>query len=372
MALMSATEPLKLVIVYEPATHLGKNVIFIRFDYSRELNERIRKLVGVQWSQSQKAWYVLNTPHYRQQFGIAPPLAGKDVLAHIDAVNQPALQRFIETLQLKAYSENTLKTYRNEFAQLLYMLNAHPVDELDATRLRSYFLYCTNTLKLSENTLHSRINAVKFYYEQVLHRERFFFEILRPKKPSILPKVINGQDVKRLFEVTTNLKHNTMLKLCYGMGLRVSEIVNLKITDIDSKNMQVFIERAKGKKAETSDRHYANLPESILEQLRAYFVAYKPKKYPFEGQYGEQYSSRSAQQVFKDALKKARINKDVGIHGLRHSFATGPTHRHLLENGTDIKFIQELLGHNDLNTTLRYTHVSEKSIRKIKSPLDML
>jgi site-specific recombinase XerD len=144
------------------------------------------------------------------------------------------------------------------------------------------------------------------------------------------------------------------------MGLRVSEIVNLKITDIDSGNMQVFIERAKGKK----DR-YANLPESILEQLRTYYKQYKPTKYLFEGQYGEQYSIRSAQQVFKTAMKKAKINKEVGIHGLRHSFAT-----HLLENGTDIKFIQELLGHNDIKTTLRYTHVSEKSLKKIKSPLD--
>ena len=215
---------------------------------------------------------------------------------------------------------------------------------------------------LSENTLHSRINAVKFYYEQVLNRDKFFFDIPRPKKPSILPKVISPDDIKQLFEVTTNLKHNTMLKLCYGMGLRVSEIVNIKISDVDSKNMQVFIARAKGKK----DR-YANLPESILEQLRTYFLTYKPRNYLFEGQYGEKYSTRSVQQVFKVSLQKSKINKAVGIHGLRHSFAT-----HLLEAGTDIRFIQELLGHNDIKTTLRYTHVSEKSIKNIKSPLDKL
>lgn len=146
------------------------------------------------------------------------------------------------------------------------------------------------------------------------------------------------------------------------MGLRVGEVVNLKVTDIDSKAMQVFIERAKGKK----DR-YANLPQSILEQLRAYYQAYKPCKYLFEGQYGEQYSTRSVQQVFKNAMLKAKINKDIGIHGLRHSFAT-----HLLENGTDIKFIQELLGHNDIKTTLRYTHVSRQSLKNVKSPLDTI
>jgi len=359
---MNVVEEVKTRISYEPAIHRGKAVISVRFGHEKRLNERIRKLVGVRWSATQKAWYVADIPTYRQKFGLELALAGKDVLAQIDPVNQPAFQRYVETLQLKGYSPNTLRTYRNEFAQLLYVLKTTPVDTLDAERLRSYFLYCINTLKLTEDTLHSRINAVKFYYEQVLHRDTLFFDVPRPNKPSILPKVISPDDIKQLLAVTTNLKHNTMLKLCYGMGLRVSEIVNLKITDIDSKNMQVFVERAKGKK----DR-YANLPESILDQLRAYFMAYKPGKFLFEGQYGEQYSSRSAQQVFKTALQKANINKTVGIHGLRHSFAT-----HLLEAGTDIRFIQELLGHNDLRKTLRYTHVSEKSIKNIKSPLDRL
>jgi site-specific recombinase XerD len=304
---------------------------------------------------------VLDAPTYRQKFGLAPKPA-QEGLDKVHPVNQPAFNTFTETLQLKAYSASTIRTYRNEFAQLLYVLKDKDVNGLDAAKLRSYFLYCINTLRLSENTLHSRINAVKFYFEQVLKRERIFVEIPRPKKPSILPKVIHAQDIKKLFEATANLKHNTMLKLCYGMGLRVSEIVNLKITDIDSKNGQVFVQRAKGKK----DR-YANLPESILLQLRNYYRAYRPKKYLFEGQYGGQYSKRSAQQVFKNSLRRANINKEIGIHGLRHSFAT-----HLLENGTDIRFIQELLGHNDIKTTLRYTQVSQQSLKKVKSPLDNL
>lgn len=350
-------------ITYEIAKHKEQNVIFIRFAYSPELNTWVRSLAGVKWSSTQKAWYVLDNKTHRNMFGLPPlPIVGKEALSHIHEVNRPAMERYIETLQLKAYSLNTITTYRNEFGQLLQALKSHEVDSLDAERLRSYFLYCVNTLKLSENTLHSRINAVKFYFEQVLKRDKIFIDIPRPKKPSILPKTISTRDVKKLFEVTDNLKHNLMLKLCYGMGLRVSEIVNLKITDIDSGNMHVLIEQAKGKK----DR-YVNLPETILEQLRAYCKAYKPEKYLFEGQYGDKYSIRSAQQVFKTAMKKAKINKEVGIHGLRHSFAT-----HLLENGTDIKFIQELLGHNDIKTTLRYTHVSEKSIKKIKSPLDTM
>ncbi len=347
---------------FEEAEHHNKPVIFIYFADDAKLDAQVRKLKGVKWSRTKKAWYVADNQQYRLQFDLQPKPLGKEVLLHIHQCNQPALQLLIETLQLKAYSESTIKTYRNEFAQLLYLLKHVPVNTLESTKLRSYFLYCTNTLKLSENTLHSRMNAVKFYFEQVLHREKLFFEIPRPKKPTQLPKVISAKDIKKLFEETVNLKHNLMLKLCYGMGLRVSEIINIKITDIDSANMQVLIEKAKGKK----DR-YANLPDSILQQLRDYYKAYKPEKYLFEGQYGGQYSIRSIQKVFKDAMKKARINKATGIHGLRHSFAT-----HLLESGTDVKYIQELLGHNDIKTTLRYIHVSKQSLKNVKSPLDKL
>jgi site-specific recombinase XerD len=283
-------------------------------------------------------------------------------IANIYPINPSAMKEMVELLKLKGYSISTIKTYQNEFAQFLIALKNHPVDKCDAQKLRSYMLYCYEHRKLSENTLHSRLNALKFYFEQVLHREKFFVEIPRPKKHSILPKTIHPNDIKKIFAVTNNLKHNTMLKLCYGMGLRVSEIINLKITNIDSQSMQVFIEKSKGKK----DR-YVNLPQSVLEQLRAYFKAYRPKKFLFEGQNGGQYSVRSLQNVFKTALHKAGINKEVGIHSLRHSYAT-----HLLEQGTDIRFIQELLGHNNIKTTLIYTDVTNKSIRNIKSPLDNL
>ncbi|MFN8285099.1 MAG: tyrosine-type recombinase/integrase [Chitinophagales bacterium] len=349
-------------VTYELDNHGGKNVILIKFPYDKQLVERVKKLVGVKWSNTKKAWYVLDTQQYRQKFGLPEKQLGKEVLLKIHPVNQQAFTDLIEILQLKSYSQSTIKTYRNEFAQLLYILKDYPVEDCDAKKIKSYLLFCINELKLTEATMHSRINAIKFYFEQVLRNEKLFLEIPRPNKPSKLPKVIHAKDIKKLFDMTANLKHNTMLKLCYGMGLRVSEIVQIKIKDIDSKNMQVFIERAKGKK----DR-YVNLPESILLQLRIYFKEYKPQKYLFEGQYGEQYSIRSAQQVFKDALHRAKINKEVGIHSLRHSFAT-----HLLENGTDISFIQQLLGHNDIKTTLIYAHVSKKDLKKVKSPLDQM
>jgi site-specific recombinase XerD len=285
------------------------------------------------------------------------------MLGKIHYINRNAIRKMEELLKLKGYSESTIRTYQNELAQFLIALRNHPVNDCDAEKIRSYLLYCYDHLKLAENTLHSRMSAIKFYFEQVLYRDRMFFEgIPRPKKHSQLPRTIHANDIKKMLNVTTNLKHNTTLKLCYGMGLRLSEIVNLKVHDIDSRNMQVFIERGKGKK----DR-YVNLPYSILEQLRAYYKVYRPKTYLFEGQNGEQYAKRSVQKVFKIALRKAGINKRVGIHSLRHSYAT-----HLLEQGTDIRFIQELLGHNDLKTTLIYTDVTNNSIRTIKSPLDRL
>jgi len=280
----------------------------------------------------------------------------------IHPINHNAMREMVELLKLKGYSSSTIKTYQNEFAQFLIALKNNPVNNCDSQRVRSYMLYCYEHLKLTENTLHSRLNALKFYFEQVLHREKFFVNIPRPKKHLILPKTIHQDDIKKIFSITTNLKHNTMLKLCYGMGLRLSEIINLKITDIDSRNMQVFIEKSKGKK----DR-YVNLPQSVLEQLRTYYKKYRPKKYLFEGQNGGQYSKRSLQKVFENALHKAGINKQVGIHSLRHSYAT-----HLLEQGTDIRFIQELLGHKDIKTTLIYTDVTNKSIKNIASPLDKL
>lgn len=343
-------------------THRNQNVIFIQFERNAELNQQVRELIGSKWSNSQKMWYVPDVSEYRKKFNLKTTLVGKLTLSKIDETNHSELKRFIEKLQLKCYSQNTIRTYCSEFSQFLSYIATINATACSDNEIKDYILYCINELRLTENTLHSRINAIKFYYDKVLHLDKMFIEIPRPKKAKQLPKSINSADIKRLLEVTTNLKHNTMLKLCYGMGLRVSEIIKLKITDIDSKSMQVFIERAKGKK----DR-YANLPESILEQLREYYKEFKPKEYLFEGQYGGQYSTRTVQQVFKDALKKAHINKDVSIHSLRHSFAT-----HLLESGTDIRFIQELLGHNDIKTTLLYTHVTDKSIRKIKSPLDDL
>jgi len=350
---------------FSTGEHHDKNVIFVRFQYSPLLIKELKeKFSTAKWSASQKSWYLPDVEAIRNEIGMVPKTKmGKAVITQIHPVNQAALKRMHELLLLKAYSPSTIHTYCNEFSQLLYLIKDIPVDTLTPERLRSYLLYCITTLKLSENTIHSRLNAIKFYFDQVLRREKFFFEeIPRPQKRSSLPKVISKSDITKLFGHVDNPKHSLMLKLCYGLGLRVSEIVNLKITDIDSKRMMVHIENAKGKK----DRCVA-LPTSILDELRKYYNAYRPKKYLFEGQYGGQYSIRSAQNVFRDAMRKANINKSVGIHGLRHSYAT-----HLLEAGTDMYFIQKLLGHSNIKTTEIYAKVSNRQLGNVKSPLDNL
>jgi len=340
----------------------GQKVIVVRFGFNADLNHAIGELPGARWSNTLKAWHVRDTQHYRHIFGLELSDGSKNTLKRVSDVNRPALQRFLDTLKLKGYSPNTQTVYRNEFAQLLTLLGQMNVDTLNAERIRSYMLYCTVELKMSEAQLHSRLNAIKFYFEKVLKQEQMFVDIPRPKKHSTLPKHISQRDVKKLFEATTNLKHNTMLKLCYGMGLRVSEIVGMKVEHIDSGNMQVLIAKAKGKK----DR-YVNLPETLLPQLRQYFKEYRPKEYLFEGQYGGPYSTRSAQNVFKMALVKANINKQTGIHALRHSYAT-----HLMEAGTDVGHIQKLLGHQNISTTLIYAKVTDRDVKKVRSPLDSL
>jgi len=242
------------------------------------------------------------------------------------------------------------------------LIDDYPVQDLNPKRLKDYFLYCIKAEKMGERKINGKINAIKFFFEQVLHRPKMFFDIPRPKKALKLPKMLSKSEVKKLFRVTHNLKHLIALQMSYGMGLRVSEVINLKITDVDSKRMVVHVQGAKGKK----DR-YVPLPSSILPKLREYYTEYRPKKFLFEGQYGGAYARSSLQQVFKKAMRKAGINKQIGIHGLRHSYAT-----HLLESGADMRFIQELLGHNSIKTTQIYTKVTPRSLSNIKSPLDTL
>ena len=348
---------------FSTGVHHHKKVIFISFPYSKMLIDDLRTAFpSAKWSNTNKLWYLVDLPAIRKLLKIPQEEYGRRVINKIHPRNQEAFQKYIHQLTLKAYSENTIRMYLSEFSHLLILLKSNPADELTPEKLKSYFLYCVETLKMKERQLNGKINAVKFYYEKVLHKPKMFFDIPRPKKPQKLPKMLSKHDVKKIFAQVENIKHLLMLQLCYGMGLRVSEVVKIKINHIDVHDMQVLVEGGKGKK----DR-YVNLPASVLPLLRSYYREYAPKEWLFEGQFGGQYSKGSVQQVFKRSMKKAGIRKNVGIHGLRHSYAT-----HLLENGADLRLIQELLGHNNIKTTQIYTHVTNTTRKNVKSPLDNL
>ncbi|MFC4634529.1 tyrosine-type recombinase/integrase [Dokdonia ponticola] len=343
--------------------HKNKNVIWIAFPYDIQLKNKLTtKYPSAKWSQTKKSWYLPDFPVLREQFGIQQKKEGEALLKKIDSKNRDAFIQLRTQLKLKAYSPNTTRMYLSEFSHLLQLLGTFPVHQLTPARLKDYFLYCVQELQMSERKLNGKINAIKFYFENVLHQPKMFFNIPRPKKPTTLPKMLSQKEVRLVLDNTTNLKHKIALQLCYGMGLRVSEVVKLHVEDIDSHRMMVHIRGAKGKK----DR-YVPLPTSILSSLRAYYLQYKPKDYLLEGQYGGAYSKTSVQHIFKNAMKKAGIHKNIGIHGLRHSYAT-----HLLEAGADIRFIQELLGHHSIKTTQLYTKVSPSSSKNIRSPLDFL
>lgn len=409
-------------VVLKPLHHRGQECIGIFFENSPKLNGAVRKQAGAKWSQTNKCWYLsLSKENYNTLFFALKGLASieqsalhqflaakkgkktgadktpavlstmsvlkqlpaaekktamtrqgwinKQVIVYknskIQPVNAHVLPAMQQRLKLKAYSPSTIKTYINEMSQLLQIINNIPADELTPEHLRRYLVHCYEKLKLTENTLHSRINAMKFYYEQVLGRDKFFWEIPRPKKQILLPKVLGENELRRLFTALENKKHKAILFTAYSAGLRVSEVVNLQLKHIDSGRMQIFVEKAKGKK----DR-VVNLSPVLLDILRAYIRISRPRptKYLFEGTVpGESYSSRSAQEVFRQARKKAGILKQVSFHSMRHSFAT-----HLLEKGIDIRYIKNILGHFSIKTTERYLHVAKERLVNIVSPLDDL
>lgn len=269
-------------------------------------------------------------------------------------------ESFLEKLELKRYANNTVKTYVSCFERFINHYPDIEIDNLDEKIVRDYLKYLVNK-NWSNSYINQSINSIKFYYEIVLGMPNRFYEIERPRKERKLPIVLSKDEVKALIDATNNLKHRCILALLYSAGLRRSELLNLKLKDIDSKRMLVKVNDAKGNK----DR-YTLLANSVLEDLRKYYLEYRPQNYLFEGQSKEKYSASSILNIIISASEKAGIKKHVTAHTLRHSFAT-----HLLENGTDLRYIQLLLGHNSTKTTEIYTHVATNSFNSIKNPLDL-
>ncbi|MDO9581435.1 MAG: site-specific integrase [FCB group bacterium] len=270
------------------------------------------------------------------------------------------LERFKELLILKRYSENTQNIYCNYFKDFQIYFNNDELEELSTEQINKYILNLIQSKSISISQQNQRINAIKFYYEKVLGKSKQYYKLHRPHKEHKLPKVLSKNEVKEILNSCNNIKHHCILILLYSAGLRRSELINLKVSDIDSERMVININGAKGNKDRVS-----LLSENTLRLLRKYYKEFKPEMYLFEGMNGGKYSPTSIAKVLKNAANKAGIQKNVTPHMLRHSFAT-----HLLEQGTDLRYIQELLGHSSSKTTEIYTHVSNKAISKIKNPVD--
>ncbi len=269
---------------------------------------------------------------------------------------------FMKSLILKQYSPRTIETYTIMLRLFLKYFNDRDVNSLSDEEIREYLLYLLNKKKVSLSYQNQAINAIKYYYEQVLGRVTKTYYLARPKRSIRYPTVLSEEEVIQIIQQTDNLKHRMVISLIYSAGLRIGEAVNLKIEDIDTKMGYIMVCAGKGRK----DRRTL-LSKSILEELRLYYQVYRPNKWVFNGQDGGQYSDESIQAVFRKAVLKCGILKHVTVHTLRHSFAT-----HLLEHGVNLRYIQTLLGHSSSKTTEIYTHVTNKGLFDIKSPLDNL
>ncbi|GAB3724546.1 tyrosine-type recombinase/integrase [Flavobacterium koreense] len=339
-------------------SHNGEKRIAVYFEKNKDLIERIKKLEGSRWSQSLRVWHLPDTEKYRNQFQIIFP---ETKLINEEGIE--AIAKFTLWLRSKRYSEKTIITYCDGLKSFLVFYNKKPIQSITNEDVIIFNNEYIIKNKLSESYQNQIVNAIKLYFKIIRETKIDIEKIHRPKRAKTLPNVLSKEEVKAILEAPTNIKHKMMLSLIYSCGLRSGELLALEPKHIDSKRNIVLLKNSKGKK----DR-IAPLSPKILELLRSYYLMYKPVKYLFEGNIiGEQYSEKSLQSIIKQSIKKASIKKPVTLHWLRHSYAT-----HLLESGTDLRYIQELLGHSSSKTTEIYTHVSTKNIQQIKSPFDDL
>jgi len=338
-----------------------------------------RQLPDAKWSNSNRAWvtpYSVKTLHQLKNLfepvcEIDASLLKQKVRAYIsnpknnvlDAEMLDKIEKYKQWLQSKRYSQSTIGTYTEALKVFLKFFNDKNIAEISNDDIIKFNNEYILKNKLSSSFQNQIVNAIKLFFRTVENKTITIESIHRPKPEHPLPNVLSKEEIKKILQAHTNIKHKTMLSLIYACGLRRSELLNLRAEHIDSNRGLVIIKKAKGKK----DR-IAPISDKIISMLREYYKAYKPSYWLFEGQNkGEQYTAESLQSVLKQALTKTKITKPVTLHWLRHSYAT-----HLLESGTDLRYIQELLGHKSSRTTEIYTHVSKKSIQKIKSPFDDL
>ena len=363
----------------------GNPLIGMQFYPNKVVEALVATLTAVNWSEEHRMHHVPNSPEgltelFRTFRGIAW-LEGRyffrnrPVRPHAEPVDLSVLRRpnplstnlvpcpdeYIALLETKRYSLNTARTYTTQFKKFINHFPDKPLREFDELDIRSYSRHLVKQGK-SGSLQNQAINAIKFYYEQVLDMPQRFYDIERPRKEQQLPDVLSKEEVQAMITRTENLKHKTILVTLYACGLRLSELLDLRLTDLKRDRNLVLVRQGKGKK----DRHTV-LGKKTIALLDQYIAQYQPKEYVFEGQKGGRYSSKSVQNVVEQSATRAGITQGVSPHTLRHSFAT-----HSLEAGTDLRYIQTALGHSSPKTTEIYAHVSTKSLSGIVSPLENL
>jgi len=356
--------------------------IGLKFFTDKVVQVMVDNLPDVQWSEKFRMNYILNTPDnlelvFKTFRGVAwincnhfysTASFGREE----EPVNIQQLQNreevsgkrycpgsYLRKLELKRYANSTIKTYVSCFETFINHYSDREIKDLNEEDIR---LYLQKLIRedFSHSYINQAINAIKFYYEVVLEMPNRFYAIERPRPIEQLPKVLAKEEIMAIIEHTNNIKHRCIVSLLYSAGLRRIELLNLKLEDIDSKRMVIKVRSGKGNK----DR-FTILSEKLLGDLRKYYKEWRPTNFLFEGPGRKAYSPESVSSIVKNAAKKANIKKKVTPHMLRHSFAT-----HLLENGTDLRYIQVLLGHRSTKTTEIYTHVATNIFFKIKNPLD--
>lgn len=338
------------------------------------LSEIIRQIPGGGYNKN-LGWYIpYSPPHYQllknklEHFHIRFNTTTKQsILIKENHLNEKLelseeekhhILKLVEQLTLQRYSLNTIRTYKQQMEQFMMSINI-PMNTVKLDDIKAYLMNKIKILKWNEASQNSFINAIKFFYTKVMHQNLDFSE-LRPRNKKDLPNVLSEKEVISIINETKNIKHKCILMVIYSAGLRLSELIQLRKSDIHFNDNRIFIKSGKGKK----DR-YTILAHKTKEMLKEYLKVYRPKYWLFEGLYGEQYSARSVQAILRKAVEKAHANPYTTVHTLRHSFAT-----HLLERGTDIRYIQTLLGHASIKTTEIYTHITPKGGHHIKSPID--
>lgn len=355
----------------------NKKKIGIQFYPDKVIQALIKSLPEVKWSEKFQMVYLPNTQ--KNFYTLLKTFKGvawinmkyfarnKQVTTYGEELKIDDLRKkypqipeaYFQKLELKRYAYKTALTYCSCFAKFLRRFPKTNLIEIQEYDIK-IFIQSLIQNGLSNSSVNQAINSIKFYYEVVLGMPNRFYDVERPIKEEKLPEVISKKEVQEMINKTFNLKHQCIISLLYSAGLRRGELLRLKIKDIDGSRMTVRVEQAKGKK----DR-YSLLSEKLLLKLRAYFKEYRPKTYLFEGKPGHPYSASSVVKIVRKAAQNAHIHKNVKPHTLRHSFAT-----HLLEAGTDLRYIQLLLGHNSTKTTEVYTHVATNTFKTIKNPLD--